>query len=56
MKKSFIVAGILAWALWQGPGAVWAQGSGGDDILSIEERKRLMKCVTFSAHSAKTST
>ena len=27
MKKSFIAAGILAWALWQAPGAVWAQNS-----------------------------
>ncbi len=37
MKKSFIVAGILAWALWQMPVTSWAQKSGGDDILIIEE-------------------
>jgi hypothetical protein len=42
MKKSFIAAGILAWALWQGPGVVWAQSSAqskgqNDDILIIEE-------------------
>jgi len=37
MKKSFIVAGFLAWALWLMPGAMWAADSGGDDILIIEE-------------------
>ena len=37
MRKSFIVAGILAWALWQMPIAAWAQKSGGDDIIIIEE-------------------
>jgi hypothetical protein len=42
MKKSFIAAGFLAWALWQVPGAVWAQSSaqpkgGKDEILIIEE-------------------
>ncbi len=42
MKKSFMVAGILAWALWQVPGAVWAQNTAqpkgqNDDILIIEE-------------------
>ena len=41
MKKSFIVAGILAWGLWQMPGAVWAQTTtqpkGQGDILIIEE-------------------
>jgi hypothetical protein len=34
MKKSFIMAGILAWALLQMPVASWAQD---DDILIIEE-------------------
>ena len=42
MKKSFIVAGFLAWALWLMPGAVWAQNTAQpkgqkDDILIIEE-------------------
>lgn len=37
MKKSFIAAGILAWALWLMPGAVWAASPGDDDILIIEE-------------------
>jgi len=37
MRKSLIVAGILAMALWHMPIAAWAQNSGGDDILIIEE-------------------
>jgi hypothetical protein len=42
MKKSFMVAGILAWALWQMPVASWAQNAPqpkgqNDDILIIEE-------------------
>ena len=37
MKKSFIVAGILAWTLWQTPGVVWAQ-----DINELERRIDIM--------------
>ncbi len=33
MKKSFIVAGMLAWMLWQMPGVVWAE-----DLKELERR------------------
>ena len=42
MRKRFVAAGFLAWALWLMPGVVWAQNTaqpkgGNDDVLIIEE-------------------
>jgi hypothetical protein len=38
MKKSFIVAGILAWVMWQAPAPVWAEDTKTEHTKELERR------------------